>query len=101
MSEQAPENEQDGLRPVTLRVEAKLAVSPRLKGKIRLGGSKGRPGVEEDSRDEVDRDTGRMTRREQFFDRQNDYWEETVTYKDTGGGQFQEERALSEKHKPK
>jgi hypothetical protein len=42
-----------------------------------------------------------MTRREQFFDRRNDYWEETVTYKDTGEVKFKKSGRLSEKHKPK
>ena len=103
MSEEKPEDTapaDDGVRSVTSRDDAKLGLSERLKAQRRVG-VKGKPVVVADSRDELDRDTGRMTRREQFFDRQNDYTEETVTYQDTGEVKLRKGGRLSEKNKPK
>ena len=103
MSEEKPEDTapaDDGVRSVTSRDDAKLGLSERLKAQRRVG-VKGKPGGKPvavvDSRDEIDRDTGRMTRRDQFFDYQNDYTEETVTYQDTGELKFRRACRLSEK----
>ncbi len=89
---------------VTSRDDAKLGLSERLKAQHRLG-AKGKPGGKPvtvvDSRDEIDRDSGRMTRRDQFFDHQNDHTEETVTFQDTGEAKFKKSGRLSEKNQPK
>jgi hypothetical protein len=39
-----------------------------------------------------------MTRRDQFFDRQNDHTKEVVTFQDTGEVKFSKEGKLSEKN---
>jgi hypothetical protein len=103
MNEQEPENTapaQDGRRPVTSREEVGLGLTlgERLHAiKVKGVGETGRPPFERDSRDEPDRDTGRMTWREQVYDRENDSWEEIVTFRDTGELKFRRAGRLSEK----
>ena len=76
-----------------------LSLSEHLHAtKLRQAGTTGRNPVEVDVRDEVDRDTGRMTRREQMYDRENDFTQETVTYLDTGEIKFTKSGKLSEKN---
>lgn len=52
-------------------------------GQAACASNTGRPAFERDARDEIDRDSGQMTWREQVFDRANDYWSETVIFQDT------------------
>ena len=85
-------------RAVISRDDGKLGLRERLKAKLRPG-AKGKPVKEIDSRDELDRDSGRWTRRVQLFDHQNDYTKETVTFEDTGEVKFSKEGKLSEKNK--
>ena len=89
---------------VTSRDDGKLGLSEDFKADHRIG-EKGKPGgkpvTKVRSRDEIDRDTGRMTRRDQFFDHQNEYTKEVVTYQDTGEEKFSKEGKLSEKNKPR
>ena len=59
------------------------------------------PAFERSVRDEIDRDSGRMTSLEQVFDRVNDYTREVPTFHDTGKVKFSKEGKLSEKNKPR
>ena len=94
MNEQEPElaaaSAEDGLRVVTSRDDVTVGVTAlkHLKAKQRRASNTGRPAFERDARDEIDRDSGRMTWREQVFDRANDYWSETVIFQDTGEHKF-------------
>ena len=60
------------IHAVTSRDDEKLGLLESLIGQLRVS-EKGKPGgkpvIEVRSRDEIDRDSGRMTRREQRFDR--------------------------------
>jgi len=88
-------------KPALVTPGEPLGLRERLKAKHRRAGATGRPASELDTRDEIDRDSGRMTRREQFYDRQNDYTKETVTFQDTGEVKFTKDGKLSEKNKGK
>jgi hypothetical protein len=84
--------------------DGKLGLSEGLIAHHRIG-EKGKPGgapvKEVRSRDEIDRGSGRMTRVEQSFDRQNDHTKKVVTFQDTGEVKFSREGKLSEENKPK
>jgi hypothetical protein len=82
----------------------KVGLLESLIGQLRVspkGEPGGKPVVEVRSRDEIDRDSGRMTRMEQSFDRRNDHTKKIVTFQDTGEVKFSREGKLSEKNKPK
>jgi hypothetical protein len=83
----------DGLE---IDVHEDVPLAERLKGKYRRSGTKG-PAGDLDARDEIDRDSGRMTWREQLYDRQTDYYQESATFKDTGELKFRKAGRLSEK----
>jgi hypothetical protein len=89
---------------VTSRDDGRLGLSENLMADHRIG-EKGKPGgkpvTKVRSRDEVDRRSGRMTRVEEFYDRQNDHTKKVVTFQDTGEVMFSREGKLSEKNKPK
>ena len=84
--------------------DGKLGLSEDLMAEHRVG-PKGKPGgapvTKVRSRDQLDRDSGRMTRREEFYDRRNDHTKEVVTFQDTGEVKFSKEGKLSEKYKLK
>jgi len=89
---------------VTSRDDGKLGLGESLIGQHRVI-PKGEPGgkwvTEVRSRDELDRDSGRMARVEEFYDRRNDHTKKVVTFQDTGEVKFSREGKLSEKNKPK
>jgi len=89
---------------VTSRDDGKLGLHEDLKADVRVS-EKGKPGgkpvIRVRARDELDRDTGRMTRRVQRFDRQNNRTKKVVTFLDTGEVKLCKEGKLSEKNKRK
>jgi hypothetical protein len=84
--------------------DGKLGLSEGLIAQHRVG-LKGKPGgapvTEVRSRDEIDWDSGRVTRVEEFYDRRNDHTKKVVTYQDTGEVKLKKSGRLSEKNKPK
>jgi hypothetical protein len=69
--------------PTARRRNGRRDGAQKPQGQAACASNTGRPAFERDARNEIDRDSGRMTWREQVFDRANDYWSETVIFQDT------------------